>query len=567
MRTTVHPVSAGDLEVVADAVANAHVVGGDSGRALLDRLGEPAPGEPAFSSDFATTTFRTGSVRGEWVAAPGTASSGVVLYLHARRFQYDEPAGVFAGRLSAATALPVLLVDYRLAPKHPYPAALDDVLAAYQALLDQGIPAKRIVLVGHSAGATLALSALLALHESGRPLPAGAAAISPITDFTLSGDSLIANRGKDTVTDAEVRQARDAYLGGANPAAAPQSPLAGDCAGLPPLLIVCGDAELLRDDATRFAQRAAADGVEVSLAMWEGMPHGFPLLPTEAARAVLDRIAAFTAQQLTAAPPASGDRPLTIRRIGWAACEIVTQRGTRVLVDPYLAGSEGFHTGLPQSPIHAAELARADVIAVTHAGYDHRGQALQIAEAGQATVVCGTALFRAALEAGIPVQRLGPMVSGVEFHFRDVTIKALPARHESSMTVDGQFLADEPQSFLLTTADGQRIFCGGDTSLSEDLRTWGELYRPQIAILGVGGVWVGAVKVVELPPADAALATRWLGVTTVIPVHYPPNDPAPAQLAADLAAAGAAVEVAVLDFNDTWTAPPRADMALDQQLS
>ena len=190
------------------------------------------------------------------------------------------------------------IVRGRLAPQHPYPAALDDTLAAYQVLLDQGIPADRVVLVGHSAGATLALSALLALHESGRPTPAAAVAVSPITDFTFSGDSMTTNSGTDIITVAEASQVRDAYLGTADPAGAPQSPLAGVCPGLPPLLIACGGVELLRDDATRFAERAAAHGADVTLEVYQGMPHGFPLLPTEAADTIIDRIAAFTNEHL-----------------------------------------------------------------------------------------------------------------------------------------------------------------------------------------------------------------------------------------------------------------------------
>jgi acetyl esterase/lipase len=114
----------------------------------------------------------------------------------------------FAGCLSEATRLPVLLLRYRLAPADPYPAPLDDVLDAYQGLLDQGTLPGRIVFVGHSAGATLTLSALLALGQAGRPMPAGAVAISPITDFTLSGKSLGSNVGRDVVTMTELKQTR-----------------------------------------------------------------------------------------------------------------------------------------------------------------------------------------------------------------------------------------------------------------------------------------------------------------------------------------------------------------------
>jgi L-ascorbate metabolism protein UlaG (beta-lactamase superfamily) len=122
------------------------------------------------------------------------------------------------------------------------------------------------------------------------------------------------------------------------------------------------------------------------------------------------------------------------------------------------------------------------------------------------------------------------------------------------MRIDGQFVADQPQSFLVTTEAGSRILCGGDFSLSEQARTWGEIYRPDIAVLGIGGIRVGAVRVTELPPAEAAIVTRWLGASTVIPVHYLPGDPAPAQLAADL---GDSAQVAVLGYGETWTAPLR----------
>jgi acetyl esterase/lipase len=288
-----HPGTDSDLRTVARVVAEVHGAA-DSGAALLSGLGGP-------TAPFATRPFRSGSVRGEWVTAPGSGDDGVLLYLHARRFQFDEPAGIYAAKLAAATGLPVLLLQYRLAPEHPFPAALEDVLEAYQGLLAQGRPARRIVIAGHSAGATLTLSALLALRDRGQPRPAAAVAISPITDFTHSGASLAENAGRDVMTLAEVGQVTSAYLGSADPAGPPQSPLAGDCAGLPPLLIACGDAEMLRDDAVRFADKAAAAAVPVDLEMFEGMPHGFAILPLDAAQVLLSRIAAFAAGRLAGA--------------------------------------------------------------------------------------------------------------------------------------------------------------------------------------------------------------------------------------------------------------------------
>ena len=278
------------------------------------------------------------------------------------------------------------------------------------------------------------------------------------------------------------------------------------------------------------------------------------VMTTDSGADLLRRVSGFGTERLNGGVPDTPAQPLTIRRLGWASYEITTERGTRLVVDPYLSGSEGLHTGLPESHIRPAELADADIIAVTHAGYDHRGQALEIAQAGQAILVSGTATYQAAAKAGIPAERLAPTVPGVEFLFRDVTIKALPAQHESTMRIDGQFVADQPQSFMVTTDGGSRILCGGDFSLSEQVRTWGEIYKPDVAVLGIGGIQVGPVRITELRPAEAAIAVRWLGVSTVIPVHYLTGDPAPAQLAADL---GDATEVAVLEFGDSWTAPVR----------
>lgn len=288
MRTTVHPATERDLRVVAEVRAAVNGAA-DTGAALLGRLERPA-------TEFSTRPWRIGELDHEWVRAPGSGGAGVLLYLHGRRFQHEEPAAVYAAALSAASGLPVLQVHYRLAPQHPYPAALDDVLAAYRTLLAQGHAADRIALVGHSAGATLALSALSRLHESGDPKPACAVALSPITDFTYSGKSLVRNAGRDVISMAEALQVRQAYLADADPAGAPQSPLADAVQELPPLLIGCGDAELLHDDATRYAKQAAAAGTDVTVEIYQGMPHGFPIMPTDSAADLLRRIGDFVAQ-------------------------------------------------------------------------------------------------------------------------------------------------------------------------------------------------------------------------------------------------------------------------------
>jgi L-ascorbate metabolism protein UlaG (beta-lactamase superfamily) len=244
---------------------------------------------------------------------------------------------------------------------------------------------------------------------------------------------------------------------------------------------------------------------------------------------------------------------LRIQRVGWACYIVTSENGTKVVVDPYLHGSGDGHSGLPGSPFNVDDLADTDVVAVTHAGFDHRAQAIDVTLAGSAILLCGTALYGVALEAGVPAERCAGVVSGVTFRHADVTIKALDARHTSNMTSHGQFIADEPLSFMITTEAGSRVFCGGDFSISADLRVWGELFAPRVGILGIGGVQVGPVDTTLLPPADAAIAAEWLGVAHVIPVHYPPGGAAPDELRRELANRESPVEVVTLEFGDTWT--------------
>jgi L-ascorbate metabolism protein UlaG (beta-lactamase superfamily) len=249
---------------------------------------------------------------------------------------------------------------------------------------------------------------------------------------------------------------------------------------------------------------------------------------------------------------------LTILRFGWAGYVVTTEGGTRIVVDPYLHGSQEGHSGLPESPFTVDDLAGADVVAVTHAGYDHRAQAIDIALAGSAVLVSGTALYGAALDSGLPAERCAGMVPGMTFRHGDATLKAIDAgRHTSNMVWKGQFVSDEPMSFLLATEAGSRIFCGGDSAISGDFKTWRELYAPQVAILGIGGVQHGPVSTTWLPPAEAAIAADWLGAPRVIPVHYPPGDPAPSELISALAARGSGIEVTTLEFGQTWTQPVR----------
>ncbi|WP_239108369.1 nitroreductase/quinone reductase family protein [Microbispora siamensis] len=241
-------------------------------RALLTRA-------PALAADVTPALAHTGGVPGVWVSTAGGSATvdGVTLYVHGGGFEHTQPAlePLMACRLSQATRRPAFKVDQRLAPAHPYPAALDDVVAVYRSLREQGVPADRIIMCGESSGGTLVLSALLALKQAGDPLPGAAVAISPLTDLTLSSRSLDSNDGRDVINRRVAEHVTAQYLAGARADQAPQSPLHGDLRGLPPLLLVAGTAEVLLDDTRRFAAAASAAGVDVTLDLYEGMPHAF----------------------------------------------------------------------------------------------------------------------------------------------------------------------------------------------------------------------------------------------------------------------------------------------------
>jgi acetyl esterase/lipase len=235
----------------------------------------------------------------EWLV-PLTPARATVLYLHGGGYYFCSPRShrAITFRLAAQAQASVLSPDYRLAPEHRFPAALDDSIAAYRRLLDAGVSAQSVVIAGDSAGGGLALASLLALRDAGDPLPAAAVMFSPWTDLTCSGASMRRNEGRDPMYHAAVfPRVAAQYLGGADARNPYASPVFGDFDGLPALLIQVGDTELLLDDSTRVAERARAAGVSVELEVWRHVPHIFqiwaPFMP-EANRA-LARAAAFIA--------------------------------------------------------------------------------------------------------------------------------------------------------------------------------------------------------------------------------------------------------------------------------
>lgn len=218
-------------------------------------------------------------VPAEWVAAPGFDPARAMLLLHGggyaigsiathRRLAYD---------LSAASAARVLVIDYRLAPEHPFPAAVDDAERAWRWLLAQGLAPGALSIVGDSAGGGLVLATLVNLRDRGLPQPACAVAISPWVDLEALGESLVTRAAVDPMVQKEGLLAYAAmYLAGQSARTPLAAPLYADLAGLPPVLVQVGSAETLLDDALRIAERLHRAGNEVRLSVWPNMPHVFP---------------------------------------------------------------------------------------------------------------------------------------------------------------------------------------------------------------------------------------------------------------------------------------------------
>jgi len=273
-------------------------------RRLLRELlsAQPLPAEVT------VTAAALGGVPTAEVTVDGIQPRHVVLYFHGGVYVMGDAAlaAELASQVGRRTQAKVISVDYRLAPEHPYPAAVDDALAAYEALLDNGIDPSDIVLAGESAGGGLAVATLVNARDHGLPLPAAAFAMSPYADLTLAGTTMETRREVDPLLSPEALQARiPDYTAGQDAALGLISPIFADLSGLPPLIIQAGSHEVLLDDALRLAQQAATADVEVTLDITPGVPHVFqayhPIL--DEATAALDRAGQLLSAHLAAAEP------------------------------------------------------------------------------------------------------------------------------------------------------------------------------------------------------------------------------------------------------------------------
>lgn len=247
--------------------------------------GTQMPGE------FLVQPVTAGGVEGEWVHPREAPKEKVLMYLHGGAYVMGScnTHRALTAYIARACGMRGLLLNYRLAPEHPFPAAVDDAVAAYRWLLYNRFKPCDIVIVGDSAGGGLALATLLSLRDAGDPLPAAAVCITPWADLARTVDSLKDRAKAEPRVTLQSLSLGSLYIGGNDPRLPLISPLYADLGGLPPLLIQAGTDDMLLSDATRLAERAKSAGVDVTLEQWARMWHVFhlhaPMLP-EAKRAI-----------------------------------------------------------------------------------------------------------------------------------------------------------------------------------------------------------------------------------------------------------------------------------------
>jgi acetyl esterase/lipase len=286
-----------ELQLVLDMLRTGSVLAGATIPEMRANM-EAATGAMPDAPGIRYEATNASGVPAEWARADEARDAGALLYFHGGGYCVGSVRThrLLVGGLSRACGVPALSVDYRLAPEHPHPAAVDDGVAAYRHLLARGIAPERIALAGDSAGGGLTAAVLIALREGGLPMPAAGACISPWFDLALSGETMTSKVDVDPMCKPDLlAPMAAAYVAGGDLRAPTVSPLYADLAGLPPLLVQVGTAETLLDDARRFARRAERQGVDATLEVWDDMIHvwhAFAMLLPEGQQAI-DRIGGF----------------------------------------------------------------------------------------------------------------------------------------------------------------------------------------------------------------------------------------------------------------------------------
>jgi acetyl esterase/lipase len=231
--------------------------------------------------DIAVQALEVEGMKAEWVRLHGAETAATIFYVHGGGYISGSCSDhrLHVARVVKASGIPALQFEYRLAPEHPYPAAFEDGMQAYRWMLAQGHQPERMAIAGDSAGAGLTLALLLGIRDQGLPLPAAGVAVSPWTDLLLTGESYRTNRYA-CLSPLDMAQVCSRYYYGDHDPHDPYiSPLYGNLRGLPPLLIMAGNDETMRDDSIHFAEQARKAGVDVTLRVAEGMGHCYPFMP------------------------------------------------------------------------------------------------------------------------------------------------------------------------------------------------------------------------------------------------------------------------------------------------
>lgn len=264
-------------------------------RAVMEDMAKSARPAPA---PVTVQTVPLGGVAAERLAVPGADETRALLYIHGGGFVAGVPANhrPLTWRLAAKAKIPVYVVEYRLAPEHPFPAGLDDCVSAYRELLQKGIAPGRIAIAGDSAGGNLTLATALKLTADGTPQPGCLVCLSPVTDLAEPAPSHVTNAKSDAMFDGRTfATVSAAYCPGTDPRDPLISPMRGDVTGLPPTLFQCSGAEMLRDDSVRMAEKMKAAGVDVTIEVWPKVFHVWQvtadMLPE--ARRAIDGIVVF----------------------------------------------------------------------------------------------------------------------------------------------------------------------------------------------------------------------------------------------------------------------------------
>jgi epsilon-lactone hydrolase len=311
-----HPLDADDAVTMAGMRAFAKstkgLLRGKEARKPFDALMESVVPRQDLTFELDTV----GGIPGIWTRPAGSRSDEAIIHLHGGWFNFGSATAYrhLVGQVAARVGVPAFIPDYRLAPEHPFPAAVNDAVACYHGLEQRQLG--RIAVTGDSAGGNLALvlaARIVGDADSSQQLPVALAVFSPVTDLTLSGSTYETRADADPYfTRAQVIELVNAYLGTVDPRHPDASPLHGNLSGLPPISIHVGDDEVLLDDSRRYVDRAWAAGVEATLDVWMGMPHGFVgnVGTLKAAAQALDASSAFVATRMHAVARPDATRPL-----------------------------------------------------------------------------------------------------------------------------------------------------------------------------------------------------------------------------------------------------------------